>query len=88
MSIVKKQVVYAVWMKKGTAKAKDYFFIATDKKVDMGSALFHSRGYWTNNLPNLADGSTSVEVDQTELKDVWIPWGNISHIENLTYVGR
>ena len=89
MSLVKKQVVYAVYMKKGTAKAKEFYFIATDKKVDMGSALFHSRGYWTNKLPVTGtEGRVSVDVDSKELKDVWIPWGNIEHIENLTYVGR
>lgn len=88
MSLVKKQVVYAIWMKKETAKAKELYFIATDKKVDMGSALFHSRGYWTSKLPDIVEGSTLVEVNAKELKDVWIPWGNISYIENLTYVGR
>jgi hypothetical protein len=87
--MLKKQIVYAVHMKKGTAKAKEAYFIATDKKVDMGSALFHARGYWTTKLPDLADeGTTVVEVDAADLKDVWIPWGNIDHIENLTYLGR
>lgn len=89
MALLKKQPVYAVHMKKGTTKAKELYFIATDKKVDMGSALFHSRGYWTSKLPTLMEGGlTLVEVDAKELKDIWIPWGNIDHIENLTYLGR
>jgi hypothetical protein len=89
MSDIKKQVVYAVHMKKRTAKEKDRYFIATDKKVDMGPGLFHGRGYWTEELPKrAADGPTMVSVVQESLKDVWIPWGNIDHVENLTYIGR
>lgn len=89
MSDISKQIVYAVHMKKRTAKAKDCYFIATDKKVDWGTGLFHARGYWTEELPPMAEeGPTMVSVDAGELKDVWIPWGNIDHIENLTYKGR
>jgi len=91
MSDLSKQIVYAVHMKKRAAKAKDLYFIATDKKVDWGTGLFHARGYWATELPHqqlAAEGPTMVSVDASDLKDVWIPWGNIDHIENLTYKGR
>jgi hypothetical protein len=90
MSDIKKQLVYAVHMSKRTAKEKDRYFIVTDKKVEMGPSLFHGRGYWAEELPQSAAGCpvANVSVKAENLKDAWIPWGNIDHIENLTYKGR
>lgn len=89
--MIKKQPVYAVHMKKRTAKEKVRYFIATDKKVDMGPSIFHARGYWSEELPpppSEAGELVRVDVEPSTLKDAWIPWGNIDHVENLTYVGR
>lgn len=89
--MIKKQPVYAVHMKRKTAKEKERYFIATDKKVDMGPSIFHARGYWAEELPALPSETgelTKVDVEPRDLKDAWIPWANIDHVENLTYVGR
>lgn len=87
MSANKKQAVYAVYMKKRTAKDKNRLFIATDKKAEMGPVVFHGRGVWAAEVPDLSEDGCFV-LDTVQMQDVWIPWANIDYVENLTYVGR
>lgn len=87
MGVSNKQAVYAVYMKRRTAKDKARLFIATDKKAEMGPVVFHGRGVWTDGMPDLAENG-HFEVDTGQMQDVWIPWSNIDYVENLTYVGR
>ena len=48
-------------------------------KLDVELGMLHAIGYWCGNKE---------EVDTPEIKEVWIPFTEISHVESLVYRQR
>jgi len=72
--------LYAAHM--ASKKFPGQYFVVVKKQVDWHQSYFHGVGYWTDTHPNKEGASPP---DHGEVKDAYIPWHNITFIENTQY---
>ena len=81
---MERSIAYVVFLKKRSPKSSEKYFAVTIVKRDEfnSSAVFHGVGYWTDNKPERNS------IENKEITEVWIPWGEIDHVESWMYRQR
>lgn len=93
MHVKKQQIdrpMFAVVMKKKTAKSTDRFFIVVKKRENFLPTVFSGVGFWLDQIPKLDPEVTASQqfLDNQEYEEVWIPYENIDYIKSLVYTKR
>lgn len=82
--------LYAVFLKKKTARSPDRYFIVTKKAEYFLPNAFHGIGFWADQIPELDPETTASKqyLEDQKYSEVWIPYENIEFIESLVYIKR
>jgi hypothetical protein len=82
--------MFAVVIKKRTAKSEDRYFIIVKKGECFLPTAFHGIGFWATEIPKLDMEITASQqfLDSQAYEEVWIPYENIDYVKSLVYTKR
>lgn len=82
--------MFAVVMKKKTARSSDRYFVVVKKGECFLPTTFHGIGFWSDELLKFKPDLTVTQqfLAEQEYEEVWIPYENIDYVKSLVYTKR